>query len=112
MDQRKPAIALAFVFVLASRAIADPPTGPATTESTSSQHHPRFKYPVEWIVLQRPLQGAIFSAQIPPSGVINLRIDRSSRNSSDDAILLDVADALATAAFKSGGKHVTIKPDK
>jgi hypothetical protein len=112
MDQMKAAIALAIVLVFLSRALAAPSTRSATTEFTSSEHRLRFKYPVEWIVPERPLQGAIFSAQIPPAGDISLRIDRSNQNSPDAAILMDVADALASVAFKSGGKHVTIKPDQ
>jgi hypothetical protein len=105
---------LLMILGLGAATTTAPTTEPALREFSSRQYRVRWKYPADWIVANPPMQGKVFSAHVPggDNGFVNLRIARGSQGSSDAAILVDVADGLASFVFKNGGEHVKIKPEQ
>jgi hypothetical protein len=107
-------VLLAIVLLLSAGAA--PTTEPALAQFTSREFRVRITYPAEWIVAEHPSDGDVFSARIPAAqtdgfGIVTLRIDRSQQGSSDAAMLVDLADSLASYVFKAGAEHVKINPD-
>jgi hypothetical protein len=108
----------------ASALLAEPTTAPTTTtapamaEFVSPEFRFRLKYPSDWIVPEHPVNGEVFSVRTPPIsesdsrfGVVGLRIDNGPEGRSDNATMMDLSGSIAGYVFKSGGQHVTIKPD-
>jgi hypothetical protein len=88
-------------------------------EFASDEFHFRLKYPADWLVPQKPIGGAVFSARTPALGpkdarfgVVGLRIDQGPQNRSDHDTLMELSAAMAGYVFNHGGKKVTIRPDQ
>ncbi len=96
-----------------------------------TDHQSRFAVtcPSDWIQIDPPAAGQIFSARtpdFPPStgpttspstrpaadfGTLGIAVQEDPQSASDELTLHDVSAAIADFAFNHGGAHVTIKPD-